>query len=145
MINYCPEGTTNANVIEKCQEDTTGYLQAIPVHSQDTDLVYSNIFCALCHNDVNLTKTKGTVHCNNEDLLKNCGISPFDHILLPEYHLQNTLTWTRLLGKLQIAPVNVDRNILLSTHATSFRTIWQGPTKQLFRIAKLLLILPTQS
>ena len=70
MINYCPEGTTNANVIEKCQEDTTGYLQAIPVHSQDTDLVYSNIFCALCHNDVNLTKTKGTVHCNNEDLLK---------------------------------------------------------------------------
>ena len=98
MINYCPEGTSNLNVIEKCQEDT-GYLQAIPVHSRDTDLVYSNIFCALCHDDVNLTISRGTVRCNNEDLLKNCGISPFDHILLPQFHLKNTLTWTRLLGK----------------------------------------------
>ena len=98
MINYCPEGTSNLNVIEKCQEDT-GYLQAIPVHSRDTDLVYSNIFCALCHeDDVNLTISRGTVKCNNEDLLKNCGISPFDHILLPQYHIKNTLVWTRLLG-----------------------------------------------
>eukprot|EP00093_Oithona_nana_P013288 13288.XXX_936882_940044_1 [CDS] Oithona nana genome sequencing. len=105
MINYCPEGTSNLNVIEKCQEDT-GYLQAIPVHSRDTDLVYSNIFCALCHDDVNLTISRGTVRCNNEDLLKNCGISPFDHILLPEFHLKNTLTWTRLLGQFGKDPLN---------------------------------------
>ena len=67
MINYCPNDYGKRNVKSRCEdlplnfgEKKYSYLQDIPVHSQDTDLVYANVFCAICHDDfLNLTKTKG--------------------------------------------------------------------------------------
>ena len=51
-------------------EKKYSYLQDIPVHSQDTDLVYTNVFCAICHDDIlNLTKSKGRFLIHDQVLL----------------------------------------------------------------------------
>lgn len=95
------------DVIWKCEQiQGTSYLQNIPVHSRSSDVVYANLFCAICHEDLNLTNPKAEIKCNNEDLLANCGISPMQHILLPKYHHSNSLKWTRLLGQFGIDPLN---------------------------------------
>ena len=75
MINYCPNDYGKRNVKSRCEdlplnfgEKKYSYLQDIPVHSQDTDLVYANVFCAICHDDfLNLTKSKGRflIHAQN--------------------------------------------------------------------------------
>ena len=73
MINYCPNDYENRNVKSRCEdlplnfgEKKYSYLQDIPVHSQDTDLVYANVFCAICHDDfLNLTKSKGRFLINS--------------------------------------------------------------------------------
>ena len=56
--------------------------------------------------DLNLTTTKASIECNNQDLLRNCGINPNKHILLPEFHQPNSLTWTRMLGPFGLDKMN---------------------------------------
>ena len=77
MINYCPNDYEKRNVKSRCEdlplnsgEKKYSYLQDIPVHSQDTDLVYANVFCAICHDDfLNLTKSKGRFLIHDQVLL----------------------------------------------------------------------------
>ena len=107
MVQYCPENYTNHDVKSNCEQiHRTTYLQNIPVQSHVTNQVYANLFCAICHADLNLTTTKASIECNNEDLLENCDIDPFKDILLPKFHHPNTLTWTRLLGQFGVHPLN---------------------------------------
>ncbi len=106
MVQYCPENYTNTNIISNCEQiEHTSYLQYMPVHSLSGQ-VYANIFCAICHEDLDLITDKALINCNNEDLLHNCGIHPMKHILLPQFHNSNSLSWTRLLGKFGVDPLN---------------------------------------
>ena len=67
MVQYCPENYTNKDIKSNCEESLKPtYLQNIPVQSHATNQVYANIFCAICHSDLNLTTTKASIDCNNE-------------------------------------------------------------------------------
>ena len=72
MVNHCPDEYNKKNVIARCEDlpldrEAYSYLQDIPVHSLTTDLVYANIFCAICHQDWNLTITKAVLPTLNNN------------------------------------------------------------------------------
>ena len=102
MVTGCPDGFGNEILIQKClandipRNEYTYHLD-VPVRSESSGKVYSNIFCAMCHGDSeNITKVAGHVICNNEDLIQACGISVRNDILVPDFYNPTTRTKLRL-------------------------------------------------
>ncbi|KAK8385726.1 hypothetical protein O3P69_016479 [Scylla paramamosain] len=63
MVNWCPEGS-EPNLKDRCEgEGSSSYLEDIPVFSKTTGIGYANIFCAFCHNDIEIYKYEISVSC----------------------------------------------------------------------------------
>lgn len=67
MVNKCPDRAPK-ELSDKCERvsvenDPQRYLMDIPVVSQNSDIVYSNDFCAKCHNDFTVKEYNVTVRC----------------------------------------------------------------------------------
>ena len=67
MVSKCPSDTRQS-LAEKCLKDVPAenysYLMDMPVVSESTDLIYSNIFCAKCNKDMPLRKYDRSIMCN---------------------------------------------------------------------------------
>ncbi len=98
MVGGCPEENDSKTIAQKCSmqvndEEYTYHLD-VPVRSEKSGNVYTNIFCAICHNDsTNITTLEGQIDCNNEDLIRACGISVRRDILSPEFYRPSQLKY----------------------------------------------------
>lgn len=66
MISNCPSVWTDQDVAVKCQRNIQvdySYMLDVPVTSKTTSITYVNVFCAICHGDVDLTDVKIDVSC----------------------------------------------------------------------------------
>lgn len=64
LVNWCPEGS-EPNLKDRCEgKGSPNYLKDIPVFSKTTGIGYANIFCASCHNDMDIYKYNIYISCS---------------------------------------------------------------------------------
>lgn len=88
MIAECP-GDAPAHLSARCSKKSEyTYLMDIPVVSETTDIVYTNIFCARCHGDVLIQEFFFAIMCSQADLNDT-------RTLANMTYLPGALSWTR--------------------------------------------------
>ncbi|XP_071747387.1 uncharacterized protein [Lepeophtheirus salmonis] len=97
MINYCL--SNNTDIKNKCEKraDPYNFLMDIPVTSSKTLVTYSNIFCALCHDDISLRAFNYSLSCSNQNIIEACGLSVSQDICSDENYNPKTRSWTKFL------------------------------------------------
>lgn len=103
MIQGCPPDFTDESIIPKCQKNQSDsaftYLMDLPVINRINQIAYGNVFCAICHGDLtNLKAYDGSISCNNQNVIEECGISITDQVMINSNYNPGKLSWTLKLG-----------------------------------------------
>ena len=89
MVSACPSGTSqslNNDCLKDVSEEKYSYLMDVPVVSESTNLIYSNIFCAKCHEDAQIQKYESYITCS-------CILDSKSKLRTMDYK-EGTRTWT---------------------------------------------------